>query len=107
MSNFCFRSAAEGYQQASLMDQKIGEEFIESDVCPQSGDAILDLGCGTGELAAYLAGLVGPHGKVVGVDPDKERLQLGRMSHGSVKNLSLSKGMRPLYRRFSPRSPST
>lgn len=92
MSNFCFRSAAEGYQQASLMDQKIGEEFIESDVCPQSGDAILDLGCGTGELTAYLAGLVGPQGKVVGVDPDKERLQLARMSHGSVKNLSFVEG---------------
>ncbi|XP_067045243.1 uncharacterized protein [Acropora muricata] len=93
MSTFSFSSAAEGYQQASLTHQKAhGEEFIESDVCPQSGDAILDLGCGTGELTAYLAGLVGPQGKVVGVDPDKERLQLARLSHGNVKNLSFMEG---------------
>ena len=93
MSNFSFRSAAEGYQQASLTDQKrVGEEFIESDVCPQSGDAILDLGCGTGELAAYLAGLVGPKGKVVGVDPDKERLKLARLSYRGVRNLSFFHG---------------
>ncbi|XP_015761089.1 PREDICTED: aklanonic acid methyltransferase DauC-like [Acropora digitifera] len=93
MATFYSQSAAEGYQQASLTHQKaLGEEFIESDVCPQSGDAILDLGCGTGELAAFLAGLVGPKGKVVGVDPDKERLQLARLSHGNVKNLSFVEG---------------
>ena len=39
--------------------------FVESDVCPQAGDTILDLGCGTGELSAYLAELVGTEGKVV------------------------------------------
>ena len=93
MSSFSSRSAAEGYQQASLTSQKIvGEEFIESNLCPQSGDAILDLGCGTGELTAYLAGLVGPQGKVVGVDLDKERLQLARLSHSGLKNLSFLEG---------------
>ena len=55
------RSAAEGYQQASLSEQKVdGEDFIQTDVCPKVGDVILDLGCGTGELSAYLAELVGP-----------------------------------------------
>ena len=86
MPNFCFRSAAEGYQQASLTDQKrVGEEFIESEVCPQSEDAILDLGCSTGELVAYLARLVGPQGNVVGVHPDKERLKLAKLYHRGVK----------------------
>ena len=51
-----------------------GEDFIQTDVCPKAGDVILDLGCGTGELSAYLAELVGPRGKVIGVDPDKERV---------------------------------
>ena len=93
MSHQSVRSAAERYQQASLTGQKIvGEKFIESDVSPQSGDAILDLGCGTGELTAYLAGLVGPQGKVVGVDPDQERLQLARLSHRNAKNLSFVDG---------------
>ena len=47
-------SAAESYKQASFSAQKrIGEDFIQRDVCPQVGDVILDLGCGTGELSAY------------------------------------------------------
>ena len=66
--------------------------FIETDVCPQAGDAILDLGCGTGELSAYLAELVGPEGKVVGVDPDKERILLAQQSYSAVKNLSFVEG---------------
>ena len=66
--------------------------FIETDVSPQAGDAILDLGCGTGELSAYLADLVGPEGKVVGVDPDKERLRVAQKTHGQVKNLSFVEG---------------
>ena len=50
------RKAAEGYQQASLLQQKVdGEDFIQKDVCLKAGDVILDLGCGTGELSAYLA----------------------------------------------------
>ena len=52
------RSPAEGYQEASLSEQKVdGEDFIQTDVCPKAGDVILDLGCGTGELSAYLAEL--------------------------------------------------
>ena len=81
-----------GYKQTSPSIQKVdGETFIEMDVCPQVGDAILDVGCGTGELSAYLADLVGPEGKVVGVDPDKERILVAQQSYGDVKNLSLLK----------------
>ena len=87
------RKAAEGYQQASLLQQKVdGEDFIQKDVCPKAGDVILDLGCGTGELSAYLAELVGSEGKVIGVDPDNERIQLARESHKQVKNLSFVEG---------------
>ena len=93
MSNSSSRNAAEGYKQSSLSVQKVdGEMFIETEVCPQAGDAILDLGCGTGELSAYLAELVGPEGKVVAVDPDKERILLAKQSYGEVKNLSFVEG---------------
>ena len=93
MAKFSSKSAAEGYKQASLSVQKVdGEMFVQTDVCPQAGDAILDLGCGTGELSAYLAGLVGPEGNVVGVDPDKERIQLARQSYREIKNLTFIEG---------------
>ena len=52
----------------------------------------MDLGCGTVELSAYLAELVGPERKVIVVDPDKERIQLARQSHSGIKNLSFLDG---------------
>ena len=92
-TNSSNNNTAEGYKEASFSFQKLdGELFIQTDVCPQAGDAILDLGCGTGELSAYLAGLVGPEGKVIGIDPDKERIQLARQSHSEMKNLSFVEG---------------
>ena len=55
MEIFSSNSAAGGYKQVSFSEQKVdGETFIQTDVCPQAGDAILDLGCGTGELSAYI-----------------------------------------------------
>ena len=49
-------SEAAGYKEASRSAQKVdGEDFIQTDVRPKAGDVILDLGCGTGELSAYLS----------------------------------------------------
>ena len=93
MENLFSYEAAVGYRQSSLSVQKVdGTMFIDADVCPQAGDTILDLGCGTGELSAYLAELVGPEGKVLGVDPDKERILLAQQSFGEAKNLSFVEG---------------
>ena len=50
------------------------------------------LGCGTGEQSAYLAQLVGPQGKIVGVDPDKERILLVQQSYSEIQNLSFVEG---------------
>jgi len=67
MADLSSDSAAQGYKQASFFAQKVeGEKFIHTDVCPRIGDVILDLGCGAGELSAYLAEPVGPEGNVIG-----------------------------------------
>jgi len=87
MENLFSSNAAERYKQTSLSVQKVvGEKFMMY-VCPQAWDAILDLGCGTGELSADLAELVGPEGKVVAVDPDKERILRAQHSYGEVTRL--------------------
>ena len=52
-------------------------------VCPGKNCKVLDLGCGTGYLASVLAERVGPGGKVIGVDPDKERLRVAREQYSS------------------------
>ena len=85
--------AAEGYQKSSLSVQReSGKSFIRTDVVPQPGDAILDLGCGTGELSAYIAELVGPEGCVVAIDPDLTRLTLAQDANRGVRNLSFVEG---------------
>ena len=45
---------------------------------PCRGSAVLDLGCGTGNITSLLAERVAPESRVVGVDPDEERIDIAR-----------------------------
>lgn len=40
------------------------------------GDRVLDLGCGSGTHVAWIAGMIGPEGRIVGVDPDPRNIDL-------------------------------
>ena len=83
---------AEGYQRISGLQRNVGEELIQNYIKSCSGYAILDLGCGTGELSVHLAELVGQHGKVVAVDPDVCRVHVAQKTHQGVKNLAFHEG---------------
>lgn len=69
---------AEDYSNVSVQhQQKVFQDLI-SFVKIQPGFKCLDIGCGVGNnttLLALLAELVGKDGHVVGIDPDKERIQ--------------------------------
>ena len=80
------------YKANSSKQVHRGREFLESTQCVKEGQSVLDLGCGTGQLSAYVAELVGPDGKVTGVDPDERRVQLAIEAYGDVKNLGFSVG---------------
>jgi arsenite methyltransferase len=41
-------------------------------------DAVLDIGCGTGRLAMYPSSVVGPRGRVIGIDPSPYRIDVAR-----------------------------
>ncbi len=58
---------------------------------PPPDACILDLGCGTGQLAARLAQQV-PHGTVLGVDPAEEMIRVARRRHRRRKNLRFEVG---------------
>ncbi len=45
---------------------------------PRLGDRVLDIGCGFGDTAQQLAGLVGPTGEVVGVDSSERFVETAR-----------------------------
>jgi SAM-dependent methyltransferase len=49
---------------------------------PRLGDRLLEVGCGTGEVVRALAGLVGAHGTVVGVEPSATMLDEARRRTG-------------------------
>ena len=82
---------AKDYQRISTFQREDGKQLIEN-VHPSLGDAILDLGCGSGELSVNLAELVGQDGKVVAVDPDIDRIKVAQESHKEVKNLTFYEG---------------
>ena len=83
---------AEGYQQNSRWQRNGGKRFVQNEVEPYLSNDILDLGCGTGELSAYLAKLAGPKGRVLAVDPDKERIRVAKESYREVENLTFVVG---------------
>jgi ubiquinone/menaquinone biosynthesis C-methylase UbiE len=64
--------------------------LMAQSVDPGTDARILDLGCGSGQLAARLAQRV-PHGSVLGVDPAEEMIRVGRRQHRR-KNLSFEVG---------------
>ncbi len=60
-----FDSIAEKYRQLSLVQASAGEQLIELLAIPPHAD-ILDVGCGTGNLTALLAGKT--DGRITGID---------------------------------------
>ncbi len=67
---------AETYERVSAERQfRAGQRLIE-ELNVTSGEAVLDIGSGTGLVAEYVADLVGPNGSVVGIDPLPLRIAL-------------------------------
>jgi arsenite methyltransferase len=59
---------ASTYDQTSTRQFDHGKVLIAA-LDPKPGERALDIGCGTGRLGEYVAGLVAPSGEVVGIDP--------------------------------------
>ena len=51
---------------------------------PKENDKVLDIGCGTGELTRIFTERVESGGKVVGVDPDKERVKIANEKYAQI-----------------------
>ena len=62
-------SADRQFRSGKLLVEKLGIA---------AGEAVLDVGCGTGLLAEHIAGLVGPTGRVLGIDPLPLRIEIAR-----------------------------
>jgi SAM-dependent methyltransferase len=54
---------------------------------PQAGDRVLDIGCGFGDTSRQLAAVVGPTGRVVGVDAAERFIAAAREEAAGVENV--------------------
>ncbi|WGD53587.1 methyltransferase domain-containing protein [Bradyrhizobium sp. CB1650] len=66
---------ARTYEEAGILQFHHGK-FLIGPLALKTGDQVLDIGAGTGRLAEFVAGLVGPHGRVVGIDPLDNRIAI-------------------------------
>lgn len=83
---------AEKYSEVNEFQVEIGQKLVKH-LGIKYGDKLLDMGCGTGEITAFIADLAGEDGQVVGVDPDEERIKVALRKHCGVKqNISFKHG---------------
>jgi arsenite methyltransferase len=81
---------AQHYEHISAAHQFKGGQMLIEELAIAPGEKVLDVGSGTGLLAEYVAGLVGPTGSVVGIDPLPLRIALAQQKER--ENLSFKVG---------------
>jgi ubiquinone/menaquinone biosynthesis C-methylase UbiE len=82
------------YSQNMNFQKEDGTKLIEelmSKYLHVAGDSdeltVLDLGCGTGYLSNLIAEKLGDNGKIIGVDPNSERIKIAKELYGNNKNV--------------------
>jgi arsenite methyltransferase len=66
------------YEHAGVFQFHHGK-FLIGPLALKAGDHVLDIGAGTGRLTEFAADLVGPTGRVVGIDPLEYRIAIARL----------------------------
>jgi SAM-dependent methyltransferase len=74
---------ARTYDRLSDSQFASGQRLVER-MAVAPGARVLDVGCGTGRLARWLAARVGPAGSVVGIDPLADRIAIARENAAGV-----------------------
>jgi arsenite methyltransferase len=72
------------YDEVSVRQFNHGKILI-AELGLKSGERVLDIGCGTGRLGAYVADLVAPRGEVLGIDPLPLRIDLAARKNSRFK----------------------
>ena len=88
---------AQAYEQAGVLQFHHGK-FLIGPLALKAGDHVLDIGAGTGRLTEFAAGLVGPTGRVTGIDPLEYRIAIARLRQS--KTLTFETGRAENLSRF-------
>lgn len=81
---------AERYERLSADRQFRRGKVLAGELAIGLGEKVLDVGSGTGALAEYVAGLVGPTGSVLAIDPLEHRVAMAQQR--ARANLSFQVG---------------
>ena len=74
---------AQAYEQAGVLQFHHGK-FLIGPLALMAGDHVLDIGAGTGRLTEFAASLVGPAGRVIGIDPLEYRIAIARLRQSNT-----------------------
>ena len=87
-------AAAENYDALSRFQFQDGCHLISQLLKPQSGESILDVGCGTGIPTMVLAQQVTSSGRIVGVDPTAYRISVAqkKLTESGNKHVTFMEG---------------
>jgi ubiquinone/menaquinone biosynthesis C-methylase UbiE len=94
------RELASTYELVGTRQFNHGKLLIAA-LAPRPGERALDIGCGTGRLGDYVAGLVAPGGEVVGLDPLPLRIDIAARKNA---RFTASVGRAEDLSRFVPES---
>ena len=80
MTTYAIRGGLEGKRRLDLLAQIMAPttHMLLADAGVGTGSVCIDLGCGAGHVSRFLAELVGPAGRVLGVDLDSVKLDSAR-----------------------------
>ena len=102
LSTVGVRREAEAYGRCSANWQlQHGLELMNLLEIPAT-QCILDLGCGSGELTVELSRRVGQRGRVVGLDPNQDRIRVAQQRYGDSTNLEFAVGTNDDTKKYKP-----
>lgn len=80
----------EGKGTAKLFDERsLAADYVTLQPLLKQGFRVLDVGCGTGAISKDIATLVGPTGKVIGIDYTEYFIESGKETYAEIENLEL------------------
>ncbi|MFD0795013.1 methyltransferase domain-containing protein [Mucilaginibacter litoreus] len=80
----------EGKGTAKLFDERsLAADYATLPPLLKQGWRVLDVGCGTGAISKDIAKLVGPTGKVIGIDNTEYFIESGKETYAEIENLEL------------------
>jgi len=86
--NYYFAVGKEGEERLTLVNKLNNDSsfrFIRDHNLLKSGMTVLDLGCGTGQIAILLAKQLTPSGKVIAIDNSEKQIEIAKKAAADAK----------------------